>query len=115
MKPNSKKVIAAFNAAFKSTLQAAGIQPTGFQPHHPEVPEFTITTRAGEYTCHHGPPGFPFCSVHGRFHEPDKAHRHVDCNPYSGKWNFDGNGYIATPEQAEALAGGIVERILKLR
>lgn len=114
MKPNTKKVVAAFNAAFVSNLATAGIQPTGFLPHHPEVPEFTVETKAGKYTCHHDSPGFPFCSIFGRFHEPAKAHRHVDCNPYTGKWNFGGNGYIATVEQAETLGRGIAERILKL-
>lgn len=115
MKPNTEKVVAAFNAAFKSTLQSQGIRPTGFLPHHPEVPEFTIETKAGKYTCHHEPPTFSYCSVYGRFHEPAKAHRHTDCNPYSGKWNFDGNGYIATEEQAEVMGRGIAERILELR
>jgi hypothetical protein len=32
-------------------------------------------------------------TVFTRFDDPSTAHRHLDCNPYSGKWNhhyFDG-------------------------
>lgn len=122
MKRNTNAVYAAFKATFESTLQEQGIEPSGVVPWHPCTPEFTLDTKAGKYTCHVGPnltgdgsKPLNFCSVMGRFHDPAKAHRHVDCNPYTGKWNFDGNGYIPAVEQAEALARGIVERILKLR
>lgn len=122
MKRNTNAVYTAFKATFESTMQEHGIEPSTGVPWHPCTPEYDIETRAGKYTCHvspnltsEGPRPLNFCSVHGRFHDPAKAHRHVDCNPYTGKWNFDGNGYIPTVEQAAALAKGIAERILKLR
>lgn len=122
MKRNTNAVYTAFKATFKSTMQEHGIEPSTGVPWHPCTPEYDIETRAGKYTCYvspsltsEGPRPLNFCSVMGRFHEPAKAHKHVDCNPYTGKWNFDGNGYIPTVEQAETLGRGIAERILKLR
>ncbi len=122
MKRSTNKVFAAFNTAFAEALHTAGVQPSGPLPWHPETPEYTVETKAGKYTCHISPnltdiesKPLNFCSVMGRFEEPARAHKHVDCNPYTGKWNFDGNGYIATEEQARELAQNIATRILKLR
>ena len=122
MKRNTNKVFAAFNAAFTEALASAGVQPSGQLPWMPETPIYTVETRGGKYTCHISPnlPGsdtkpLNFCSVMGKFDEPARAHKHVNCNPYTGKWNHDGNGYLATKEEAQELAMNIANRILKLK
>lgn len=34
-------------------------------------------------------------SLYAKFEEPERAKKHVVCNPYSGKWNFHGPIYNA--------------------
>jgi len=122
MKRNTNKVFAAFSNAFTEALHAAVVQPSGHLPWMPETPLYTVETRGGKYTCHVSPnlPGsdtkpLNFCSVMGRFEEPARAHKHVACNPYTGKWNHDGNGYLATEDEARELAMNIATRILRLK
>lgn len=124
MKRNRNATVKAFEDAFASYLAAHGVTPARQLPWHEETPEFEIETAAGKYTFHpepqigdakHGIKPLNFVGVFGRFDNPGEARKIADCNPYSGKWNFDGNGHVATEEEAAALARNIARRILKLR
>lgn len=64
-----------------------------------------IETIAGRYTFEADPVADGFCTVFGRFAEPSRAKAHVDCNPFSGKWNFHYGKLIGEGEPK--LAAGI--------
>lgn len=118
MKHNSNAVAGAFRDTITASFAAAGIKGSPLS-WHPETPEFAVQTKVGEYKCHVsvtlGDPALNFCSLMGYFRDAKEAAKVVDCNPFTGKWNFDGNGYIPSVEEAKQLAHGIVTRILKLR
>lgn len=63
----------------------------------PEAQENSRTARV--YSC--------YC----RFQDVDKAKDHVDCNPYSGKWNFH---HWVTDASPEHLALQIILKIKRL-
>lgn len=119
MKRNRNSVVRAFESAFAGHLESAGIQPTRtlFGGAH----EYEIQTVAGTYTFHCPPQinlnGRTLNHLHvfGRFSDPGLAKQHVDCNPFNGKWNFEGLGYVPTEQDAESLAQRIAQRILSLR
>ena len=50
-------------------------------------------------------------ACYARFMDVEKARDHVDCNPYSGKWNFHFSVKNTEPEDA---AGVALERIKKI-
>ena len=116
MKRNKNAVVAAFNAALLEEFATVDIVPSGECSYIPGLPEFTIETRAGTYICRPedlpGKDSLNFIGVFGRFSEPARAYKPVDCNPYSGKWNFNGYGHVATEDHAREIATSIVTRIL---
>ena len=113
MKRNKNAVVAAFNAALVEEFAAVGIVPSSYED---GLPEFTIKTRGGTYVCR--PEGLPgkdslnYIGAFGRFSDPARAYKLVDCNPFSGKWNFNGHGHVATEDQAREIATSIITRIL---
>lgn len=115
MKQNTQKVTKAFNDAIVSELAAAGIKPSGTVSYSNETPEYTVETRAGPYVFHPWPilGSYYMMGIAGRFTDPIKARKVVDCNSHNGKWNFH-EGYIATVEEAKQRATSIVTRILSL-
>lgn len=71
----------------------------GFEPFPPDVPPYDlhgrdlrIQTDVGTFIVHppHMETWFPSSleDINGRFTEPARAAKLVDCNPYSGKWNI---------------------------
>jgi hypothetical protein len=118
MKRNTKAVVAAFERAFIAKLAASGIMPARQLPWHEETPEFEVETKAGKYTFHHdpqiGPRPLNFIGVKGRFHEPARAKQVVNCNPFSGKWNWEGIGYVPTEDQSAALGASIARQIIRI-
>lgn len=121
MKRNTNAIFTAFNDQFDADMRAAGC-PEAPLSYFPATPVFTIMTKAGEYTCEHGSNLDPddrhplnFLDVFGRFKDPKAGYTLTDCNPYSGKWNFQGIGQVSTEAEARRLASDITARILKLR
>lgn len=121
MKRNTKAIFSDFNGQFDSDMRAAGCSESPLS-YCPTTPVFTVMTTAGEYTCERGSDLDPddlrplnFLDVFGRFKDPKAGAVLTDCNPYSGKWNFEGIGYVATESEARRLASDISSQILKLR
>jgi hypothetical protein len=114
MKHITKSVHAAFVDQIKQDFAAAGITPMADRSGQQQ---YTVDTVAGPYLCHANEPvpgsRLLFLTVFGRFADPEKARRHVDCNPYSGKWNFH-PGDRETEQEARETASDIVRRILNL-
>ena len=115
MRSNTKPVHAAFVGQIKQDFAAVGIIPAVVRF---GVEQFTIKTVAGPYVFHLDMPipgsKLLFLSVFGRFTDPEKARQHTDCNPYNGKWNFDGNGIRQTTTEARGLASCISHRIINM-
>lgn len=113
MKTNTKAVHQAFADQIKQDFAAIGVHPVADRF---GIEQFTVETIAGSYTFHIDKPipgsNLRFLSVFGRFADPKRASKHVDCNPYSGKWNFDGNGNRKTAIEAQGLASCISNRII---
>lgn len=118
MKTNSKAVHEAFLDQIKRDFAARGIAPV---VNRYGEEEYTVQTVVGPYTCHAqkafgtGRVKLRFLSVMGRFADPAKAKTLVDCNPFNGKWNFDGQGNRKTEMEARGLASCITQRILNLQ
>lgn len=120
MKRNTNAVFKAFNDQFDADMRQAGCAE-GLASYCPETPRFTVRTRAGLYTCERGSNLDPndkhplnFLDVFGRFQDAKAGAALTDCNPYSGKWNFEGIGYVATESEARRLASCIAAQILAL-
>lgn len=121
MERNTNAVFAAFNDQFDADMRAAGC-PEAPLSYFPPTPVFTIITKAGPYTCERGsnldpddPRPLNFLDVFGRFKDPKAGATLTDCNPFSGKWNFEGIGHVPTETEARRLASDITAKILKLR
>lgn len=118
MKTNSKAVHDAFLDQIKQDFAARGVIPVLNQYGEEE---YTVQTIVGPYACHAqrafgaGRVKLRFLSVMGRFADPAKAKTLVDCNPFNGKWNFDGQGNRKTETEARGLASCITSRILNLK
>lgn len=116
MRRNTKATVTAFNEALISELKRGGIEPIGQLGWHPETPEFRFETSVGPYTFHPEPQigdrPLNFIGVFGRFEYPDRARKKHNCNPHTGKWNFDGNGYVSSAEHARKLASYIAHQII---
>lgn len=119
MKRNKNSVVRAFEEAFTAFLATHGVVPLRSLSWHEATPEFKIQTAAGDYTFHYSPQlgerPCNFISVFGRFDNAAEARKLVDCNPFTGKWNFEGLGHIPDEDQARAHANSIARHILKLR
>ena len=63
-----------------------------------------IETIAGRYTFEVDPVADGFCTVFGRFDKPSRAKTYVDCNQFSGKWNFH-FGKLTGKGEAKSAAG----------
>jgi hypothetical protein len=72
-----------FTDLVEQTLREYGAQP---YTHRPE--ELRLITRIGTLTIRLVEAGKQYCSIHTAFLDPPFASRFVNCNPYSGKWNF---------------------------
>ena len=118
MKTNTKAVHEAFLDQIKQDFAARGIAPV---VNRYDEEEYTVQTIVGPYTCHAqkafgtGRVKLRFLSVMGRFADPAKARTQTDCNPFNGKWNFDGQGNRSTEMEARGLASCITSRILNLQ
>lgn len=119
MKRNKNSVVQAFEEAFTAFLAKHGVVPLRNLSWHEATPEFQIQTAAGAYTFHYDPQigekPLNFIGVKGRFNNATEARKLVDCNPFTGKWNFEGIGHVPDEDQARAHAHNIARHILKLK
>lgn len=121
MKRNTNAVFKAFNDQFDADMRAAGC-PEAPLSYCPETPVFEVMTSAGLYTCERGSNIDPddshplnFLDVYGRFKDAKAGASLVTGNPFSGKWNFEGIGYVPTVAEARHRASGIARKILALK
>lgn len=93
---------AAFDTRIRAILEQAGATLGQWG-------EYTLETRYGHLSAH--PTMFyDECTVFCRFSDPARAAHGVDCNPYSGKWNFHyGSGH--TLAEAADLAEDFAARL----
>lgn len=118
---NSNATHKAFAKAVDCYFARAGVTGVPLE-WYPKTPEYHVLTLAGIYKCHTqfnipllpDHPPLNHIGIMGRFENPAAARDLVDCNPHTGKWNFDGNGYVAGTEAAWRLAEDIVGRITRL-
>lgn len=67
-----------------------------------------LTTKYGILRVHIDDAGGCIFTVFTRFQDVVRAVEHLDCNPYSGKWNFHTTGEPA------AQAGIIIDRLVSV-
>ena len=121
MKRNRNAVVRAFESAFVAFMADHGVTPSGSVNWHPETPAFEIQTAAGRYSFHYDTQivlngrSLNHIGVTGRFDNASEARKLTDCNPFTGKWNFDSIGHVETEDLARAHAHNIARRILRLR
>ena len=99
---------AKFVREFKALVESAGAARDE-EAHY----TYSIQTNVGGYSFSVDTVLDGFGAVFGRFDEPTRAKKRVDCNPYSGKWNFH-FGTLNTESEAVSAAQHAAHQILSL-
>jgi len=78
-----------------------GLKELGVTEDNPSIYRFTLETKYGKLyiSLHEEDRKSKVHSCYTRFEDVDEAKKHLNCNPFSGKWNFHEyvKGYV--PEE----------------
>lgn len=99
---------AKFVREFKALVESVGVARD-----EDALYEYSIQTNVGVYHFNVDTLLDGYCTVFGRFDEPSRAKTRVDCNPFSGKWNFH-FGILNTEPEAVTAAQRSAHQILSL-
>jgi hypothetical protein len=85
MKKITKKQSKEFNSKVNSLLLEKGFK---FLEDDGRCLSYEIDTQLSKYVIHLYPQDGTIYSIFGRFDNPNEAKNSVECNPFTGKYNF---------------------------